>query len=177
MHKYQMVIYKIGTHEIDGVNSTKNIYELNSAEEIMLGLSLELIMKTGVYFSYKNEVSSLDRATPYKLERHYISAIESIWLVRHLKEEIALRTLRDIDSLIGLGSRINIEIKVNEFKIVTKPTDLKDIKGAVQILNEYSGLLPNLKKVTTELKSKETVRVDYSEQLENSGLLTKDAVL
>ena len=79
--------------------------------------------------------------------------------------------------LIGLGSRINIEIKVNEFKIVTKPTDLKDIKGAIQILNEYSGLLPNLKKVTTELKSKETVRVDYSEQLENSGLLAGNTVL
>lgn len=177
MHKYQMVVYTNDAYEIGGVSSTKNVYELNSAEEIMLGLSLELVLKTGVYFSYKNEVSSLDRATPYKLERHYISAMESVWLIHHLKEELPIRTLRDIDFLIGFGSRVNIEVKVNEFKVVTKPADLRDIKGAVQILKGYSSLLPNLKEVITELKSKEIVRVDYSEQLENSGLLTKTTIL
>lgn len=177
MHKYQMVVHVNNVYGVNGAKKTKLVYELNSAEEIMLGLSLDLVTKTGIYFSYKNKASSLDKVMVYKLEREYISVMRSVLLVRHLKEELATKVLRDVDNLFGLSSRIDIEIKVNEFKVVNKPADLKDIEGAVQVLNDYSNLLPNLKEVTKVLESKETVRVDYSEQLENSGLLTRDTVL
>lgn len=177
MHKYQMVVHVNNVYGVNGAKKTKLVYELNSAEEIMLGLSLDLITKTGIYFSYKNKASSLDKAAVYKLEREYISVMRSVLLVRHLKEELATKVLRDIDNLFGLSSRIDIEIKVNEFKVVNKPADLKDIEGAVQVLNDYSNLLPSLKEVTKVLESKETVRVDYSEQLENSGLLAGNTVL
>lgn len=120
MHQYQLIIR---------TQDSEKRYQLNSPEEIMLGMSLKLIIKTGITLREEKCHSSfpfLRKFMPYTHEQPYISFVDAYQSL----PEFGLSgvTLNHICDFLDVKTEVNIGFQVNDYNAKLMPANYWDIK-------------------------------------------------